>query len=525
MPNPEKTPILDAEWMRWLVYPVLAGCCIFFAFERFNILPTLLLLPFFLRAMRTLPLKKKLAAYWIMAVVTNLGGFSWIRIVATDYGGMPMPMAIGLLLLFGLFNNLNFVLWAYLERFFGEKNNPFVIAVLFCVAEQINPQVFPWYFGTALDSALVLYQTADLWGVVGLSFVAMTLTHVPWWLWDRRHTLFSGDRRLFAAQAGFIIVIVGYGIWALDKYDNLPSPAKKSVGVTLVQTSTPMEKFYGERKSWQERLQEFQESLEFTEKAIAQHPDGADLVVWPEGGVHFPILNYSDVYDPIAAVAQRHGVHFAVGSVELFGKRPDGRREYYNAQFVLNQAGEVLGKYRKIVLLAFGEYIPFLDSLPFLENMLPKTISHFSRGQEKPVFRLNEDVAWLPLICYEDIISGFMAGFAHDQADFIVNTTNDGWFGKSAASHLHKQMARPRCVEFRRPAVRTLNTGSSQVIDAAGRTISRETDLYVRDSINTTLHLPQEPPVTVYSMVGNTPVHVIILLVAALWVRRRFFSK
>ena len=150
---------LKSEKVLQYIFPVLAGCCIFLAFETYNIFPLLFLVPFFLNGMRRLSLRRKLIAYWIMAVVTNLGGFNWIEHVAFDFGGMPFIAALGVLLLFCLFNNLNFVLWAYMERFFGEKSNPFIIAALFCVAEQINPQVFPWYFGTSLDSALVLYQT------------------------------------------------------------------------------------------------------------------------------------------------------------------------------------------------------------------------------------------------------------------------------------------------------------------------------------------------------------------------------
>ena len=107
----------------------------------------------------------------------------------------------------------------------------------------------------------------------------------------------------------------------------------------------------------------------------------------------------------------------------------------------------------------------------------------------------------------------------------MVNLTNDGWFGKSDASHLHKQVARPRTVEYRKPIVRALNTGSSQVIDAAGRTISRETDLYTREFINVTLNLPHTPPTTIYSVIGNFPVYLLIAVVAILWGRRKFWQN
>ncbi|MFQ5638372.1 MAG: apolipoprotein N-acyltransferase, partial [bacterium] len=507
------------------IYPVLAGCCIFFSFETYRIFPLLFLLPFFLNGMRQLPLKNKLLAYWIMSIVMNMGGYHWISIVAQDYGGLPVVLSWGLVLLFSIFNNINFMLWAYLERFFGEKASPFFIAALFTVTEQVYPQVFPWYFGTSLDAVPVLYQTADLFGVMGLSFIAVTLIHTPWWLWQHRHTLLTSSKRPFIAQCVFFLALTLYGFVALNKYDNEPGPGKKSVGVVLIQPNTTMEKFYGAQMNLQERMQEFHNIVKLSRQAISLNPDTTHLVVWPEGSVHFPILNYPEVFNEISALAKEYGVFITAGSVEYDGKYPSGRRRYYNTQFVLNPQGEIVGKYHKIVLLAFGEYIPLLDTLPFLEKWLPESISHFTRGKEKPVFALDEKRRWLPLICYEDIITGFIAGFEHHQADFIVNITNDGWFGKTDASHLHKQMARPRTVEYRKPIVRALNTGSSQIIDAAGRIISKQTEVYTRDFINLTLNLPETPPRTVYSVIGNVPISLLIAVVAFMWLRKKVRKK
>lgn len=475
--------------------------------------------------MRQLPLKKKLIAYWIMAISANLGGYYWIVIVAQDHGGLPWYGGVGVLLLYSIFNNLNFVLWAYLERFFGEKSSPFVTAALFVAAEQINPQVFPWYFGAGLDSVLVLYQTADLWGVMGLSFVAVAILHIPYWIWDRRQTLWTTHKLAFVRQLAFLLFIVLYGIGALKRYSNEPAPDRKSVAISLVQTSTTLEKFYGATLSTQERLTEFLTTVGLSKQALAEHPQKVDLLIWPEGSVHFPILNYEVVFNTVSELAKRNHVYVTAGSAEVETKKRGEQPRYYNTQFVLDRDGKVAGKYRKIVLLAFGEYIPFLETFPVLEKWLPSSISHFTRGTEKPIFALDDSTHWLPLICYEDIISGFIAGFDHRRADFMVNITNDGWFGKSSASHLHKQMARPRAVEYRKPLARCLNTGSSQVIDSAGRTISRETGLYTREFINVTLNLPQTPPVTIYSIIGNWPVYGLIALVAVLWVRKRFLSR
>ena len=508
------------------LYPLLAGICLFLSFERYKLFPFLFLLPFFLSGMRQLPLKKKMLAYWFMAIVTNACGFHWIKFVAQDYGGLPPVFAWGVLLLFSLLNNLNFPLWAYLERFFGEKASPFFTAALFCVAEQINPQVFPWYFGTSLDAVLVLYQTADLFGVIGLSFVAMAVIHIPLWVWQHRRVLWANMKMPFIRQLAFLLFIILYGVGALNRYENDPGPDKKSVDVTLIQSNTSMEKVYGARLSPEERLREFQDIIELSKKAIEENPERTDLVVWPEGSVHLPILSSSRIRDEISKLAHEHQVYLIAHSVELTDEKyPTGRSVYYNTGFVFNPMGEISGKYRKIVLLAFGEYVPLLETFPIIEEWLPNTIASFTRGKDKPIFELGENRHWLPLICYEDIISGFINGFDYRKADFIVNITNDGWFGKTDASHLHKQMARPRTVEYRKPIVRALNTGTSQIIDAAGRIISRETDQYTREYINLTLNVPETPPVTVYSVIGNWPIYILIGVVAVLWVRKKFLRN
>lgn len=518
-------PIEPSSWVLKYIYPILAGCCIFLAFESYNIVWTLFLLPFFLNGMRGLQTRSKLIAYWIMAIVTNLGGFHWITIVATDFGGVPKFASWGILLLFSVLNNLNFVLWAYLERLWGEPDHPFVTAAFFVVAEQLNPQLFPWYFGTALDSVLPFYQTADIWGVPGLSFVLTSIIFLPYWIWKKRHNLLSDCKIQLMLQIAFVACVCGYGLWRMNQFDNAPGPGKKSVAVSIVQPNTRMEKFYGQRQTREERYNEFLGLIELSAKAIEAHPDRVLLVVWPEGGIHFQIMRSRDVLQQIKMLARNYGVFVSAGSVEFVGKKPNGRWEYYNSQFVFNPDGELAGKYRKIILLAFGEYTPFLDRLPFLEDMLPETISNFSRGQEKPVFELGADIVWLPLICYEDIILGFVEGFEHHRADFFVNTTNDGWFGRSDASHLHKQMARVRTVEYRKPMVRALNTGTSQVIDAAGRTISEETPLYEQAFINTTLHLPETPPVSIFSIVGRWPVFLLMGAVGVLSLRRWLQSR
>lgn len=531
-------------------FPILAGISIFLAFETYNFVYTLFFLPFLLHPVRKLPLRRKMIAYLIMAVVTNWGGFAWIRLVAMEFGGVPEGLAYGIVMLFSLTNNLNFLLWGWCERRLDETKNPFLIGLFFAVTEAIFPQIFPWFMGTCLDKVPALYQAADLLGVPFLSFIVIVFIYSPYWLWitsldwqkkssiEKKH-----HYRLGLGITGFWVCIVLYGGWCLQKYDGygkfnpnsdaLSSSSEnkrskvdalsKTVGITIIQPNTRMEQFYGQRQSQQERYNEFDNLLNETKKALAARQTKPDLVVWPEGAIHFPIQYNQRVSDAIKRLAIDHQIFLAVNSIEYAGKKNTDNFRYYNTQWVFGPDGQVVGKYRKVYLLAFGEYIPFKAVIPFADKWLPSKISSFTAGQVQPIFNLSDRIKWLPLLCYEDIIIGYIHRYDHAKADILVNMTNDGWFGRSDASHLHKQMARVRAVEFRKPLIRILNTGVSQIIGMTGDIISKETQQYVRDYINIDIKLPQEPQITLYAVVGNYPLYFVILgtiLLLAIRVRR-----
>ncbi len=150
------------------------------------------------------------------------------------------------------------------------------------------------------------------------------------------------------------------------------------------------------------------------------------------------------------------------------------KQAYYNSALLLDVDGRVLGRYDKNYLLIFGEYLPFSDWFPFLKDWFPEA-GDFRPGKTVEVFELGKTRIGV-MICYEDIIPAFTRRL-HDKAPhFLVNITNDAWFGKTTEPYQHLALATFRAIENRRFLVRATNTGVSAIVDPVGRVI-HETSL------------------------------------------------
>jgi apolipoprotein N-acyltransferase len=145
---------------------------------------------------------------------------------------------------------------------------------------------------------------------------------------------------------------------------------------------------------------------------------------------------------------------------------PAGGGKYFNSVFLMDARGVVLGRYDKRHLVPFGEYIP-LQPLLFFLSKLTAGAADFSTGTGPALFRIGgRPVA--ASVCYEALFPALIRDGVLEGASWLVNVTNDAWFGDTVAPHQHLAMARMRCVEFRRPMVRAANSGISAFIDADG---------------------------------------------------------
>jgi apolipoprotein N-acyltransferase len=321
---------------------------------------------------------------------------------------------------------------------------------------------FPWLpLGVTQYRMVPLIQVASVAGVYGVSFL------VVWFSLSLALALGQlvrrpGERWSWMPELGLpiaallVVVMVGY------ERMRRPDPSERTLSIALVQPSIPQELIWDER----EDENRFEQLMELSRLALAGRPE---LLVWPEAAL--PALTQAN-YQSITNLIVEHGVWMVFGADDSEPRRTtSGREEYdtFNAAFLFGPDGLYRGGYRKQRLVIFGEYVPLADWLPLMKQLTPIQGS-FRRGPGPTDFRLEEPVVDISvLICFEDVFPHGARRHVTERTDFLLNLTNNGWFGESAAQWQHAANAVFRAVENQLPLVRCTNNGLTCWIDAAGR--------------------------------------------------------
>lgn len=245
-----------------------------------------------------------------------------------------------------------------------------------------------------------------------------------------------------------------------------------------------------------------------TRKAAAE---GAHLVVWPETAVPSYVRQEFDTFRRIVEVAEENNI------AVLFGY-PDaeylvGRGYvYYNSALLLAATGDEAGSYRKIRLVPFGESLPGQERFAWVRR-IDLGQADFTAGTDCSALGVNRAGSFAVTICYEAIFPSFCRKLARTGAQYLVNLTNDAWFGTTAAPHQHAAMARMRCVELGVYLARAANTGISLIADPRGRVVE---SLSLGERGYAVAEVTPVKPDTFYYRHGDWAVAAEALLAAAL---------
>jgi apolipoprotein N-acyltransferase len=200
----------------------------------------------------------------------------------------------------------------------------------------------------------------------------------------------------------------------------------------------------------------------------------ASILIWPESAFPFFLTQEADAMAQIADLLPK-GTVLITGAVRVpeDAKRGVPVTRAYNSIYVIDHDGSVLSVYDKVHLVPFGEYLPFQNAMERLGlSQLAKQQGGYIPGTRRRSLDIPNAPRALPLICYEAIFPGSVAD-RDDRAGWIINVTNDGWFGISTGPYQHLQQARLRAIEEGLPVVRAANTGISAVIDPVGRIVAK----------------------------------------------------
>jgi apolipoprotein N-acyltransferase len=360
--------------------------------------------------------------------------------------------------------------------------------VLTDLARQFVATGFPWNpLGSVWELpgyvGDVLIQPACLIGVHGLTFLTVLLATTPVLGWRWR-----------VAGVGLLLLWCGFGVLRLQQK---PPPAP-GVTVLLIQGNV------AQGQKWDQSLLIgiFQRYLSLTREALAGAGDGPAVVVWPETAS--PALLQTDA-PARELIAQALGDHQAlIGAVRF-----DAARRPRNSLFALGPGGVIEGIYDKWHLVPFGEYQP--DWLPLGIQVVPG--GGFARGPGPRTLHLPGLPPVGALICYEAIFPNQVIDES-DRPAWMINVTNDAWFGNSAGPRQHLAAARLRAVEEGLPLLRAANTGISAAFDAKGHELAR---LGMRQTGFVAVPLPGALPTTLYPRLG-------LLLPGAVGVLAIFFG-
>ena len=318
---------------------------------------------------------------------------------------------------------------------------------------------FPWnLLGASQYRLLPLLQIASWTGIYGVSFLVVWFSAS---LLNAFEALVArpSERNVWSKELAFPILVLAvvYAV-GLRRIAVEPTPSR-TLRIALIQPSIPQTMIWNPAES----ETRFAELLGLTETALTNRPD---LLIWPEAAVPKMVRDDPDTQRAVAQVAARNKVWLIIGSDDFDFRGTNAI--YFNSSFLVSPRGQFVSTYRKRRLVIFGEYVPLVDWVPFVKYLTPIS-GGFTAGERPATFDLGELRARTSvLICFEDVFPHYAREHAAADVDFLVNITNDGWFGESAAQWQQAASAVFRAVENGMPLVRCANNGLSCWIDRHG---------------------------------------------------------
>jgi apolipoprotein N-acyltransferase len=442
--------------------------------------------------------------YWVAnALLSVSSAFGWLLpfAIAGAVGGLSALLAVFPALAVGLAR----VLWpAGLARIL-------VLAICWTLFEWLRGWVltgFPWnLLGTCWAFSDAMNQFAALVGIWGLSLVTVVVAALPALLvdWSGRRSAGDAPLRRTPSAAGCVVsgLVLLLAIWVggAIRLSGASISMVPDVRLRLVQANVDP----GEKGSTDRADDVLDRHLRLTMETPGY--DTITQVIWSETAEPFPLERFPDVRMRVAAAAPENGV-LITGVLRT--DPPDGEwKEIWNSMAVLDRSGRIVGSYDKFHLVPFGEYVPLHRFLPFISKFTPG-IADFSAGPGPRTLRLPGLPPVGPLICYEAIFPGQVVDRS-DRPQWLLNITNDGWYGISSGPYQHFVSTRLRAVEEGLPVVRAANTGISGVVDPYGRVLA-QTRLGEATALDVELPQPLQE-LTPYARWGDAATAVLLAIV------------
>ena len=434
---------------------------------------------------------------YLIGIMSSVIGLPWMTHSIHAFGNLPYWISLmitgvgyGIVVVFYFF-------WIFVLPFFlFKKQGIFELfaRLTFAIAiDPIIPRFFQWSPGIlTLLNFPYLEQTADIAGAYGLNFYVLGCNFLLLFLYREIQSQYKNKMLLIRCALVYLLFVSSglmYGMYcseALTIAENSPS-----LNVVAVQpnfslahlSSNPSLAFSTRKHNIFSLIQDSERALEQREKAT----QGMDtLLVWPESTYPFPYLKETTGREIVQKFVQKHQIYLLLATID-WEKLPNGKRRYYGVSLLINPRGEIQGRYNKIFLIPFGEYIPGYDWFPDFANWLNRmfpNMSQFEAGKEATVFSIGPRIQFSSPICFDLVFPQILNEMSDNGAQFIINLSNLAWFGKTNAS-LHLEMfATWYAIQHRIPILYISNNGETMFIDAKGQIVSQVLPLFETGSLS-----------------------------------------
>lgn len=444
--------------------------------------------------------------YWVgFAFLVDAPTFGWLL----PFAVIGLPAGLAVFTAFGV--AVSRLLWT------RGPMRILALSVTLTAAEWLRGHLlsgFPWNaFGYALTSPLILAQSASLIGVWGLTFVAVAVFATPATLADDRSE-YSGRWLPFALA---IVILVGMGTFGALRLARTPTRLVDGVRLRIMQPNLPQDA----RFNYAAKQLVMDRYIDISKRPSTEGAGPATHLIWPESAFPFFLAREPDALAQIVQLLHG-GAVLITGAVRLAEPVTTPDVGVYNSIYVIGSDGSLDSFYDKTHLVPFGEYLPFQR---FLESLglqqLTKQRGGFLAGDRRRLIAVPGAPLALPLICYEIIFPGAVVPKG-PRPGWIVNVTNDGWFGVSSGPYQHFQQARVRAIEEGLPLVRAANTGISAVVDPLGRIVA---SLPLGTDGVIDAPLPQPIGAPLYARIGDTVATLMVVIALLALIRWRLRPK
>jgi len=487
-----------------VIWSFLSGLLLFFSFPKFGVgfMAWVALAPLFY-ALKDANPAKGFSLGFITGIISHIGILYWITYVVVYYGNLPYYAGITVMLLLATYLSLYTAVFASGVIFFREHGIPAVFSspFLWTSLEYAKSHLFTGFPWENLAYSQYLYthvvQIADITGIYGVTFLIVMVNAIVSDIIMMKGETKKIARRIMVGGVIMTLICV-YGFWKIH-YTTKYLKGADVIEVSVIQGNIDQSVKWDPH--YQSETINIYRNLSMT-KAIS----GSELIVWPETATPFFFQDGNDLHRRVVDVARDGGNWLLFGSPSYL-KNKNGV-SLLNSAFILSPDGDVRGKYDKVHLVPYGEYIPLKQWFPFIRKLVTG-VGDFISGKGYYPLDMNHHKIGV-LICYEGIFPEAARSYKKAGADLLVNITNDAWFGMTSAPHQHLSMTTLRAVETRLSIVRAANTGVSAFIDPIGK-ITNRTNLFEEAVLKESVKISNDK--TFYMLYGDVFVYICTLSV------------